>query len=202
MFFSKANNFGESSGWMSSLIPRFVGDIDEKTSANLADPALQGNPGVKIELDKANVITSKGYTGENYLLLDIDDETTYIKESSTKGHYHIGFSTPIEDEKFDQLVTLLHEVGIIKLGNYTSYKKIGWLTLRVPWVKKGFTKALTKSGEIGNPGFNTPQEALENLQKTCDFLGVEFPNEIYQQLNAKLVAEGVDIPDSLPVDWK
>lgn len=202
MIFSKTTHFGESSGWMSSLIPRFIGDIDERTSTDLADPNSQGDAGVKIELDKANVITSKDSAGNNYLLLDIDDETTYIKESSTKGHYHIAFPNAIEDEKFDQLVTLLHEVGIIKLGNYTSYKKSGWLALRVPWVKKGFTKALTKAGEIGNPGFNTPQEALEQLQKTCDFLGVEFPNEIYQQLNAKLVAEGVDIPDSLPVDWK
>ena len=200
--FNPNKYFGNADHWISRLVSRYIANIDECTSAQLADPKKPGNPGVEIPLEKANVITSKNQVGGNHLLLDIDDYDFYLSPSTTEGHYHLGFSQVIDDDDFDKLVTLLHKVGIIKEGNFRSYKKIGWFALRTPWVKKGETQALTKEGVIGNPGFNTPQEALEHLQKTCDFLGVEFPNEIYQQLNAKLVAEGVDIPDSLPVDWK
>lgn len=197
--FDSNKHFGNADHWVSRLVSRYIGNIDECTSAQLADPKKPGNPGVESELEKANVITSKNQVGGNHLLLDIDDYDVYLKPSTTVGHYHIGFSQTIDDDDFDKLVTLLHKVGIIKEGNFRSYKKIGWFALRTPWVRKGETQSLSEAGVIGNSDFNSPQEALENLQKTCKYLGVEFPNEIYQQLNAKLVTEALDfnVPDDV-----
>ena len=191
--------FGPSQRWMGSLVTRFIMDIDKYESGNPFEP----NAGDEMTIERSNVITSKRRDGGNHLLLDVDNVNVYIKESSTPGHYHIGFPNVISDEDFTPLVDMLHKVGIINSGNYHSFKKLGHFALRLPWVKKGDTDTFVKSNLIGpETEFHTEMDALERLQSACEYLGVEVPNEIYQQLNAKLQAEDVDIPDTLPVDWK
>jgi hypothetical protein len=69
-------------------------------------------------------------------MLDVDDPEVYIKESSTPGHFHIVFPNPIDEGDYDDLMDILRHVGIVKPGNYRSYKNLGYFSLRTPWTKK------------------------------------------------------------------
>lgn len=182
-------------GWMKNLIPKFVKDIDKN------DYKLRDESDVD-EFGRANVITSKDANGYNYLMLDLDDESIYLAPSSTAGHYHLAFSNAMDDVDFKTLVEILNRVGIIAEGNYKRFKETGAFALRTPWVPKGASEQMYQKGLIGgNSGFTSDLDALMGLQKACNHLGVEFPTEIYQQLNAKLNSEEVDVPDTVPVDW-
>lgn len=188
--------FKENHQWMKNLVPKFVAKVDTVEYHQGADETDVDN------LARANVITSKDESGNNYLMLDLDDPEIYLRLSSTEGHYHLVFPNKIPDGKYYQIITLLNDVGIIKDGNLGQYSKNGHFALRTPWVPKGKTAEMRIQGLIGpNSPFDSDEEALSTLQDACAYLGVEFPNEVYQQMNAKLVAEKVDIPDTPPVDW-
>lgn len=169
--------FAAPLGWMKGLVFRYIANIDEWESDGTVDASVSDEDRAGIEMDdisRGNVMISKDINGRNYLMLDLDDEEIYLNESSTPGHYHLVFPNPINNNDFMDLVEILHRVGIIKPGNYSSYERLGWLALRTPWVPKDHTSRLTASGAIGPKySFESREEAISALRVACATLGID-----------------------------
>ena len=167
--------------WMNRLNAVFNWDIDTNDS-----DISRGDNNVGIPTDRANLSTSRGPYGQ-HLMLDIDDTDVYVKESSTPGHYHIVFPQDIPEADYDQIVTLLNKYGIIKEGNFQSYRRVGYFAIRPPWVKKGDTLKMFASGEIGpKKNYVDEADAASEIVSACMYLGLELPQSVIDQINAKV----------------
>lgn len=91
-------------------------------------------------VEEANLISSylAEYNGLEYHLpvLDLDVEHHYI-ESSTFGHGHLIINKPLTKEKYDRLLNLLLELGIIEQGILDKqWNQSGKTFIRMPGIKK------------------------------------------------------------------
>lgn len=166
--------------FIQSLKSYFVRDLDTRAG-------YIANDGDEIDFVRANIMSSRGKDGMNYLLLDIDDNAE-VWPSTTPGHYHIVFKEPFNKRDFENVVETLHSAGIIARGNYNQYRTDGALYLRTPWVKKGMTDELVEKGEIG-PTYDSVEEAANELRRAARYLGVNLGYDISKEINQRVKEE-------------
>jgi hypothetical protein len=145
------------------LLPPYVQSHHLATLVTTAeDGDYEGGAIRTDEPDKADVITS--HTGEvtedkrpkrtgptNWLdlmedsdlapehlhrpVLDIDFPAHLIP-STTEGHFHLYLDKAVTWEKYERLLTVLGEVGILEQGYVDASIARGYSSVRLPWVKK------------------------------------------------------------------
>lgn len=92
-------------------------------------------------LDEANVLHSlvdaTNESGDvlHSPVLDLD-VPAFLVPSSTPGHSHLVIDVPMTWDDYDQLLSVLAEVGIIEEGYYRASDRRGYSSIRLPWVKK------------------------------------------------------------------
>lgn len=90
------------------------------------------------DIIQANVIGSAIKDTERLVhkpVLDIDMPVKVI-ESSTPGHYHLYIDKVMSWDKYQLLMAVLVEVGIVQEGFYKFAVKRGQSFTRLPWIKK------------------------------------------------------------------
>ena len=85
----------------------------------------------------ANVITSEDRLDPNirYLTLDLDTPHVVVA-SSTKGHHHLLFTTPISRDAELEILAVLAKYGLIQEGYRKANQVRGWSAVRLPWIVK------------------------------------------------------------------
>lgn len=115
-----------------------------------------------------NLIVSKLSNGKHSILLDIDIPVELI-ESSTPGHYHIGFpSLEVDWNNYKQLLRALRNCEIIEPGYCGASIERGFTAVRTPDNKKpgadepiGFIQAYDDSGNIVDKPIYAPKQTIK-----------------------------------------
>jgi hypothetical protein len=106
-------------------------------------PDLKGyssNQGQEVtDYYKANLIGSRRPDGKHEILLDLDAQHEY-RESSTPGHGHLVLKTKdgISWDRYQVLLSLLVEFGVIEQGFFEMSLRRQQAFLRSPHVRKGY----------------------------------------------------------------
>ena len=130
----RLKQFGKQLWWMKDLKSYYVTGLDHRPEGEYFD---QNDTSLSAPLHESNLISSVDNDGNYYLMLDIDSDDVYIRESSTPGHYHIAFPNAMTEGTFCDVVYSLYKAGIIADGNFKQYEMSKALFLRTPWTKKG-----------------------------------------------------------------
>lgn len=113
----------------------------------------------------ANLIVSgPNHVGKHSPVLDIDIPVDLI-ESSTPGHYHLGFpSVEIDWDDYQYLLRALKKCGIIEPGYMGASIERGFTAVRTPDNKKpsrgepiGFIQVLNSEGEVVDKPIYAPE---------------------------------------------
>jgi hypothetical protein len=68
-------------------------------------------------------------------VIDLDVPVTYVP-STTEGHGHLYFDTPMTGDQMWALVAVMVSVGLVEPGYLRASIDRGFLSVRLPWVKK------------------------------------------------------------------
>jgi len=68
-------------------------------------------------------------------VLDLDLPVA-VHPSSTPGHHHLYIDCPMPWERYQALLSVLAEVGLLEQSFVNASIKRGYTTVRLPWVKK------------------------------------------------------------------
>ena len=121
-------------------IPAFVRDNQLAYLASSTNPGYDGANTPTDDLRRAEIITSE-VTGHDKgepihkVILDIDMNAALIP-SSTDGHFHLYIDKELTWSKYEKLLTVLAEVGIIEKGYAGVSKSRKHTAARLPWIKK------------------------------------------------------------------
>lgn len=88
-----------------------------------------------VPVQQANLISSDLPNGNHKPMLDIDISAAFIP-SSTPGHGHLYLDQELTWEKYERLLTVLHDCGIIQTGVMNNAIKRKYTALRLPWHSK------------------------------------------------------------------
>lgn len=91
---------------------------------------------VEVHPFDANLISSKKLDGKHVLMLDLDVQHAYLM-SSTSGHGHLIIDAELETDQLKEIVDVLAKYGILQKGIKKQLDDRGFLTLRMPGMKKG-----------------------------------------------------------------
>jgi len=83
----------------------------------------------------ANLIGSKLPNGNHKPVLDLDFDCQLIP-SSTKGHFHLYINKEVDQIKWEALMMVLRDCGILESGFADGSIRCGQNTVRCPWVNK------------------------------------------------------------------
>lgn len=154
MFKSKSLKFG-------SDLPEFAHRLNfVKTKGNTKLPSSAGDGYAELEYTSifdAQMVTSQLASDVkqdiHYPILDFDFKVDVVKSSS--GNSHVYINKPLRKEDMDLLVDTLVNVGLLQEGVGNSWIRNGFLTLRLPWVKKGEDKSYVQQQD---PSLEQPKE--------------------------------------------
>jgi hypothetical protein len=98
-----------------------------------------------VHVSEAHVVSSlirKGLPseGRHVVVLDIDHHAWLVK-SSTPGHFHLYIDVPggIKWEKYNALMHVMRDCGILEPGYVSASQERGHSDVRLPWIKKEST---------------------------------------------------------------
>ena len=94
--------------------------------------------------EEANLVSSLWDDGLHRPTLDIDRMAVTVTESSTPGNYHLVIDKPMSQDKYQVLLAVLADVGIIEENVYRAAKYRGFTALRYN-CKKGQYLALEEA---------------------------------------------------------
>lgn len=99
------------------------------------------SPDKVTEIENANLLTSElDYPGAEHLrlhapVLDIDYHAELIP-SSTPGHYHLVLDKALPWDKYQKVMRVLADAGLIESGYARASSARGYSAIRLPWIKK------------------------------------------------------------------
>ena len=132
-------------------------------SSNLGSPELE-----ETNIFDAQMITSKHQDSDiHYPILDFDFPVEVIKSSSGNSHVYVGKA--MQKESLDKLVNTLTEVGLLQDGVRRSWVRNGFLSLRLPWVKKGEDKSYAQQQD---PSLEQPKQFVSQTQAPVENSGL------------------------------
>lgn len=140
--------------------------------------------------DEGGYLNSKNL---HYPVIDIDINHDYIP-STTPGHGHLYFNTPVTWEQYTKLLDVLAECGIVEEGYVKASKARGYTAVRLPWVKK--------PAEEPNVGFEAAAAAAKKAEEE-DAFKAEKKKQIQQaqkELAIKKLANAKEPPVWLVMD--
>jgi hypothetical protein len=98
-------------------------------------------------LSDAHIVTNKVNEDSYVAAFDID-MPVYVVDSSTPGHHHLVFDVYLTKDKYDKLLRVMVEVGLVEPGILEAqWLRRGYTSFRPPWVNKYEGKSLTQQVE-------------------------------------------------------
>ena len=102
---------------------------------------------VVVSLDgDPDIITSRrlGTNNRHRVVLDIDHPAILL-DSTTPGHHHLYIDFEMTWSKYERLLDVMADVGLLEQGYVDACKERGFSAVRLPWIKKSADEAFQRS---------------------------------------------------------
>lgn len=109
------------------------------------DDPLIDHKGHKMDRTTANLIGSKTRDGYHMPVIDLDIPVK-LYPSSTHGHGHLYIDKKLTHEQYQELLMVMHKVGLVEAGIVNAFVDTGMTQVRPPWDRGKKNPAVSSGG--------------------------------------------------------
>lgn len=129
---------------------------------------IQYSPAHQTTRDSFNLIGSLTETGTHMPVIDLDIPARLIP-SSTHGHHHLYIDKELTKEQYDELLFVMHKIGLIETGVYRAFCQSGLTQVRPPWNRGTKNYELSSSSTYEDEVFDFMVTHCDNGRTNLDF---------------------------------